>query len=158
MSSLKVQGPNTKLTDTHILSSYEYKNSLVEKDGDTYIVKPQTTLYEFQTERKVPKLGIMLVGLGGNNGTTVTAGVLANRYNVQWQTKAGLKTPNYFGSLLQSSTTKIGIQGAKEVFLPLKDLLPTVNPNDVVIGGWDISKVNLAEAMKRAQVLDFDLQ
>jgi len=61
-----------------------------------------------------------------------------------------LKHPNYYGSLLQSSTTKIGVSGAKEVFLPLKDILPTVNPNDVVIGGWDISKVNLAEAMKRA--------
>lgn len=99
----------------------------------------------------------MLVGLGGNNGTTVTAGVLANKHNITWQTKQGTKTPNYFGSLLQSSTTKIGIAGAKEVYLPLRDILPTVNPNDVVIGGWDISKTNLAEAMKRAQVLDYDL-
>jgi myo-inositol-1-phosphate synthase len=42
--------------------------------------------------------------------------------------------------------------------MPLRDILPTVNPNDVVIGGWDISSMNLADAMKRAQVLDFDLQ
>jgi len=41
--------------------------------------------------------------------------------------------------------------------MPLKDILPTVNPNDVVIGGWDISKINLAEAMKRAEVIDYDL-
>jgi len=41
--------------------------------------------------------------------------------------------------------------------LPLKDVLPLVNPNDVVIGGWDISKMNLADAMKRSQVLDYNL-
>jgi len=39
----------------------------------------------------------------------------------------------------------------------LKDILPLVNPNDVVIGGWDISKLNLGEALKRAQVLDYNL-
>lgn len=31
------------------------------------------------TSKKVPKLGVMLVGLGGNNGSTFTAGILANR-------------------------------------------------------------------------------
>ena len=33
-----------------------------------------------------------------------------------------------------------------------------VDPNDIVLGGWDISKANLADAMERAQVLDFQLQ
>lgn len=33
-----------------------------------------------------------------------------------------------------------------------------VSPNDLVIGGWDISKLNIADAMERAQVLDYDLQ
>ncbi|KAM0866704.1 hypothetical protein ACQ4PT_042453 [Festuca glaucescens] len=33
-----------------------------------------------------------------------------------------------------------------------------VNPNDIVFGGWDISSMNLADAMGRAKVLDFDLQ
>ncbi len=33
-----------------------------------------------------------------------------------------------------------------------------VNPTEIVIGGWDISKMNLAEAMKRAEVFDYDLQ
>ena len=28
---------------------------------------------------KVPKLGVMLVGLGGNNGSTFTAGLIANK-------------------------------------------------------------------------------
>lgn len=33
-----------------------------------------------------------------------------------------------------------------------------VNPTDVVVGGWDISGMNMAEAMERAQVLDWELQ
>lgn len=32
----------------------------------------------------------MLVGWGGNNGTTVTAGILANKYQVLWNTKKGI--------------------------------------------------------------------
>jgi len=37
-------------------------------------------------------------------------------------------------------------------------VLPTVDPNDIVISGWDISSANLAEAMARADVFDRDLQ
>lgn len=33
-----------------------------------------------------------------------------------------------------------------------------VDPNEIVIGGWDISNMNLADAMDRARVLDIDLQ
>ena len=33
-----------------------------------------------------------------------------------------------------------------------------VNPNDFVVDGWDISGANLADAMKRAKVLDYNLQ
>ena len=38
------------------------------------------------------------------------------------------------------------------------EVVPLVNPVDIVIGGWDISKMNLADAMKRAEVFDWDLQ
>jgi len=34
--------------------------------------------HEIETETKIPKLGLMLVGWGGNNGSTLTAGILAN--------------------------------------------------------------------------------
>jgi len=36
---------------------------------------------------KVPKLGVMLVGWGGNNGTTFTGGLLANQHKITWNTK-----------------------------------------------------------------------
>ena len=42
--------------------------------------------------------------------------------------------------------------------MPFSSLLPMADPNDLVIGGWDISKTNLADAMKRAKVLDIALQ
>lgn len=37
-------------------------------------VTPGGHRYTFRTKRKVPKTGVMLVGWGGNNGSTITAG------------------------------------------------------------------------------------
>jgi myo-inositol-1-phosphate synthase len=45
-----------------------------------------------------------------------------------------------------------------QVYTPFKSLLPMVSPDDMVLGGWDISGLNMAEAMERAKVLDFELQ
>ena len=67
-------------------------------------------------------------------------------------TKDGLKKPNYFGSLTQAATVRVGNYRGEEVFTPFKSLLPMVNPNDLVLGGWDVSGLNLADAMERAQV------
>lgn len=80
-----------------------------EKNGAyQWVVRPKTVKYEFKTQTNVPKLGfvfylflcfhfvsyhacliyllllcllyrVMLVGWGGNNGSTLTAGVIANR-------------------------------------------------------------------------------
>lgn len=40
----------------------------------TMQVVPKKEVYTFKTQRKVPKTGLMLVGWGGNNGSTTTAG------------------------------------------------------------------------------------
>lgn len=37
-------------------------------------------------------------------------------------------------------------------------MLPMVHPNDLVIGGWDISAMPLDQAMRRAKVMEWDLQ
>ena len=55
-----------------------------------------------KTARKVPKTGLMLVGLGGNNGCTTVAGILANQKKLSWRTKDGEVHANYFGSLTQA--------------------------------------------------------
>lgn len=113
----------------------------------------------FRTKSTVPRLGVMLVGWGGNNGSTITAGILANKLNLTWETKEGVHHADYLGSLTQSSTVRLGLNSAGEsVYIPFKSLLPMVEPNDIAIGGWDISSMNLADSMQRAKVLDVDLQ
>lgn len=101
-----------------------------------------------------------MVGLGGNNGTTLTAGIFANKYGYTWKTKSGDQTPNWFGSITQSSTIRVGMNTCgKDVHVPLKSLVPMINPNDLEIDGWDISCMDLGQAMKRAKVirvLNFD--
>ncbi len=101
-----------------------------------------------------------MIGMGGNNGTTLCATILANRHNVTWHTKSGPQQPNYIGSLLRASTVRIGTETAtgKDIHVPVSDVLPMVHPNDLVLGGWDISGLSLDKAMERARVLDYDLQ
>ncbi len=70
---------------------------------------------------------------------------------------------NFFGSMTQSSTVHVGYcfdekkNYLEDVYVPVKDLLPMVDPCDFVISGWDISDMNLYESCKRAKVLEPDL-
>lgn len=153
-----VSSQNVVYTNDYIESLYEYETTEVKQDGPTMTVHPKKTIYTFRTQRKVPKLGCMLVGWGGNNGTTLTASILANKLGLTWTTKSGIKKPNYVGSVTQASTVSLGTGENGEVFIPMKSLLPMVEPDDIVFDGWDISSLNLADAMQRAEVLDYDLQ
>ncbi|XP_049596768.1 inositol-3-phosphate synthase 1-A [Syngnathus scovelli] len=155
---IHINSPNVKYTDTHIEAQYSYHSTSVHKSGNTVTVTPRSTEMTIRTETGVPRLGVMLVGWGGNNGTTVTAAVLANKMKLTWNTKTGVKKANYFGSLLQASTVCLGSGPDGEVNVPFCDLLPMVHPNDIVFDGWDISSLDLGRAMERAQVLDWSLQ
>lgn len=105
----------------------------------------------------------MLVGLGGNNGSTLVAGILANKHKLSWETKNGPISANFYGSFTQSATCHVGFRQdeatgfLEDVHKPVKELLPMVEPVDFVISGWDISKINLYEACKRSKVLEPDL-
>ncbi|KAH9006202.1 inositol-3-phosphate synthase [Lactarius hatsudake] len=158
--AITVQSENTIYTDEYITSKFHNRGAdVVVQEGGRYVIKPTTTPFEFRTQRKVPKTGLMLVGIGGNNGTTLVATILANRHNISWHTKSTIQRPNYIGSLLRASTIRLGVDATgKDVYAPLSDLLPMVHPNDLVLGGWDISGVPLDAAMKRAAVLEWDLQ
>ncbi|UKZ73075.1 hypothetical protein TrVFT333_000715 [Trichoderma virens FT-333] len=156
-STFVVNSPNVNYTDSEIRSKYTYRTTSVETDANgNFVATPKETLYDFKVDRKVPKVGMMLVGWGGNNGTTVTAGIIANRRNLVWDTKEGVQEANYYGSVVMSSTVKLGTDAKtnKEINIPFHNLLPMVHPNDLVIGGWDISSLNLAQAMDRAKVLE----
>ncbi|KAI5995260.1 hypothetical protein F5J12DRAFT_855498 [Pisolithus orientalis] len=146
---ITVQSENTVYTNDHITAKYSYRGADVVVSDGQFTVTPTVKPFEFQTERKVGKTGLMMIGMGGNNGTTLCATILANKHNISWHTKEGIQQPNYIGSVLRAST---------EVHLPLSDVLPMVHPNDLVLGGWDISGVPMDKAMERACVLDYDLQ
>merc|ERR1712216_1099839 len=65
----EVESDKVKYTPEHILAEHEYQSTSVEQAPDGKVkVFPKVDAFEFQTERKVPKLGIMLVGLGGHRG------------------------------------------------------------------------------------------
>lgn len=156
-----VNSPNVTYTEDEIRSTYTYRTTKVTKGANgKYVAEPVETVYDFKVKRQVPKIGLMLVGWGGNNGSTVTAGVIANRNKLTWDSREGKKESNYYGSVIMSSTIKLGsdAETGKEIYIPFHDLLPMAHPNDLVIGGWDISGMNLADAMDRAAVLEPDLK
>jgi len=141
-----------------IESLYEQKVPMWDAEANTQTVK--IISHKIKTEANVPKIGVMLVGLGGNNGSTMTAGILANKKEQSWETKRGTEHPNFHGSFTQCATTHVGYQydektnQLQDVYKPVKDLMPMVNPLDFEISGWDISNLNMFEACKRAHVLE----
>lgn len=89
-----VNSPNVTYTDAEIQSKYTYRTTSVEQTAEgKYVATPKETLYDFKVERRVPKTGVMLVGWGGNNGSTVTAGILANRQGLTWDTREASALP-----------------------------------------------------------------
>ncbi|KAF9788798.1 hypothetical protein SFRURICE_018374 [Spodoptera frugiperda] len=132
--TLVVSSPNIKYTDEYIYSDYEYEETLVTRNGEEITARPIRKTLGIRTDRRVGKVGVMLVGWGGNNGST-------------------------WGSITQASTVRLGIdEKGCDVHVPMCQLLPMVHPDDLVIDGWDISPMNLAESMVRAKVIDYDLQ
>ncbi|XP_044758591.1 inositol-3-phosphate synthase 1-B [Coccinella septempunctata] len=149
-----VDSDNVRYDVDFIESKYDYQFTEAEKIGDKILVTPKTSHLVIRTQRKVPRLGVMLVGWGGNNGSTLTAALIANKLGLSWPTKKGTQSANWFGSITQASTLHLG----RNVNVALGKLLPTVNPDDIVVDGWDISGRNLAEAMERAMVFEPCLQ
>ncbi|OHT06448.1 Inositol-3-phosphate synthase [Tritrichomonas foetus] len=149
-----VQTSNVTVNGNEMISKYQYFTQHVETGADGKVtVVPECKEFEFKTNTKVPRTGVMIVGLGGNNGTTLTAGVLANRHHLTWESKRGKESANYYGSLTQCATTYLGDDAnGKQHVAPFHGLLPMINPNDLVIGGWDISKANMYDATVRAYV------
>ncbi|KAA0149228.1 hypothetical protein FNF27_05576 [Cafeteria roenbergensis] len=169
---LDVRGSNVKYTDEAIESTYDYTTTRVvmteaaggaaaaAASGPTVRVEPVTTRMTIRTERKVPKVGVMMVGWGGNNGSTVTASLLAHKMGTTWRSRTGLHKPDFFGSVTQASTIRVGADAAsgRDVYVPMTSVVPMLDPTEVVIGGWDISSADLGASMERAAVLPYDLQ
>jgi hypothetical protein len=76
--------------------------------------------------------GIMVVGLGGANGATLLAGVLANRLNIDWHGPKGEPmTPNYYGCITQLDQKGVhGGVGYRDMIKGLADA------SMAAVGGW----------------------
>jgi myo-inositol-1-phosphate synthase len=45
---------------------------------------------------------------------------------ISWSTKEKVHNANYFGSLTQASTVRVGSYNGEEVYVPFKSLVPMV--------------------------------
>ena len=61
----------------------------------------------------IKKTGVMIVGLGGNNGSTFTAGLLAYKKNIKWENKDGEHNVEFLGSLAEFGSVNIGYKKNK---------------------------------------------
>ncbi|XP_070503970.1 inositol-3-phosphate synthase isoform X1 [Chironomus tepperi] len=156
---MEILSDKVRHSENYIECIYDYNTTFVEKSNGKIIVQPITKKIDVRTERKVPKTGVMLVGMGGNNGSTLIASLEANRSKMFWRTKDGIQNANWFGSITQSSTVLLGSDiNFQDVYIPMNQIVPMVNPNDIYVDGWDISSLNIGDSMKRAKVLDLNLQ
>jgi myo-inositol-1-phosphate synthase len=55
-----VESARTVYTDEYITSTFDYHGQTVTKDGGVLRVKPTKKVFEFRTERKVPKTGSVI--------------------------------------------------------------------------------------------------
>jgi hypothetical protein len=86
---------------------------------------------------------VMLVGIGGNNGSSFVGMVLANKHKISWSTKKGEQHANFLGSLTQATAIRLGKCGEEDVFIPFKEILPMIDPVELSVTGWDINNMNL---------------
>lgn len=161
--NIQVQSENVKVNNaSEKVTLFTSKTTKVKYgENGQVIASPSSQTFELKTATNAPeKLGLLLVGLGGNNGTTFTASLLAHKQNISWETRRGRQQPNFYGSLIMASSVLIGQEEEtnKDVYVPFFNVAPFVHPNNLIIGGWDINGANLAEATARAQVLEPDLQ
>jgi len=151
MKTFTIKSPRVKETTEEVVAEYHHRSQqLTLNDQGEWEVSAREIPFTLKTTKRVSKLGVMIVGIGGSNGTTLIGGILANRENIAWQTRRGLQHPNYYGSYTQSSCIDLG--GGH--YVPFKDLISMVDPNHIVFSGWDLNDKNLADAMREAKVLE----
>lgn len=96
-------------------------------------------------------LGVLLVGLGGNNGSTFLTSLLAHKHEVAWKSHSGeILKPDWLGSTIMMGSTDSGDR--------LFERFQFVDPLEIKVGGWDISGADMSEAVRRAGVLNWMIE
>lgn len=162
LGGLHVDSPDVAYGGDHITARYEYRSTAAAVDAETGRVTatPRSTVYHFRTGTRVRRTGLLQVGWGGANGSTLTGAIVACRSNLTWASRSQADhKPNYKGSLTQAATVRVGLDAdGAAVTVPLRDVLPMGTPEALALGGWDISGASLADAADRAGVFEPDLR
>lgn len=132
-SSVTSDGASSAVSVT---SSYRHHHGGPFMSPQSYPV-PQTPLPVLVKDaqhkpKTLGSFGVLVVGLGGANGTTMLAGVLANRLGRHWYGPKGEPmTPNYYGCITQLQQKGVhGGVGYKDRVKGLADA------SMAAIGGW----------------------
>ena len=133
---------------------YNYKYVDV-KDNGVFDIKEEKIKIKIEPAAK--KLGVMLVGMGGNNGSTFVASLLAYQAEIDWRNKNGIHEIDFLGSLYQYGNVNIGYKDGKPYTKLMRQLVSLYKPENIVVSGWDINGDNLYRACKKNGVLDLDL-
>ena len=108
------KSPGIERTETENEITVTYQNRFTLFDEQEQAPRAVVQNKTIKTDKRVPRLGVMLVGLGGNNGSTFVSGILANKDNMTWATKNGEQRANFYGSFTQSATTHVGFKFDEE--------------------------------------------
>jgi len=137
-----------------IENEYNYKYVKINDDYSSEVINNKISI---RTEVKKEKIGVMLVGIGGNNGSTFAASILARQKNIEWENKNGKHKVDFLGSIYEYGSINIGYKDNKPYSKLIKNLINIHSPNDIVFHGWDICDEDLYTACKKNKVLDIDL-
>lgn len=137
-------------------SRYTSHRTKILDSGEVRVEKIEQLIMPQPIEGK--RLGVMLVGLGGNNGSTFTAGLLAHCKNLSWENKEGEHHVQFLGSISQMGSVHIGHDEKGRAHSRLfKHITPMYEPDEIVVGGWDICSDDLYTAAVKAKVIELDL-
>lgn len=149
---LVLNAPNVKRDTDSLEVAYSQRRNRVERAGAELRITPEVQQWRFRTGLRPRRTGLMLVGLGGNNGSTLAGALAAHRQGAEWRTRDGPQRPDFLGSVTQCSTVHVGFDGRQQVHLPFGALLPLVRPTELQLDGWDINGADLYQAALRARV------
>ena len=137
-------------------NSYSYKYSEINSD---FIINTVERKIKILTAKcTCDKIGVMIIGIAGNNGSTLTAGILGYQKKLNWEDKNGIHEIDFLGSLYQYGSTNVAFyKDGKPYSKLLRNIMNMKKIDDLIIGGWDIISSNLYQSCKNNKILDIDL-
>jgi len=86
-----------------VTSSYRHHNAGPFMPSQKQEPQPVLVRDSHHKPKTLGSFGLLIVGLGGANGTTLLCGVLANRYDLEWRGPQGqFLTSNYYRCILST--------------------------------------------------------